>query len=349
MNSTVHEDGVAIHFSMASVRGAWISDGQIQAGLDDEKNPPSKNTAELMKRRDAWTKALERQGVQFRFLATPQIESGMLDKYRVLILPYSIALSDKEAAEIGRFMDRGGIVYGDDQTGRMDAHCRWRSVQLWKDGHKGFERGGPRDLSLKRDFGAEFLVSIRDFGKSRLTGLLPEKAATVRAPAGAYDLLRGGLAKTEVTASPSQPALFIERASRIAKLSIDRELNLRLTDAGRRGRGPFGDPRRRAGSRGPPGAALLGQRDHPRRPRRVPDSVRSERRRRLLARPGPRRRQRAYGRGATETLDRARLARCTPIRGTKRQTTRLRRHVQRGVGVGLAWGWPGVGLGLAWS
>ena len=231
LNSTVHEDGVAIHFSMASVRGAWISDGQIQAGLDNEKNPPSKNTAELMKRRDAWTKALERQGIQFRFMASSQIESGMLDKYRVLILPYSIALSDKEAGAIERFMDRGGIVYGDEQTGRMDAHCRWRKEQLWKDGRKGFERGGPRDLDMKRDFGSEFLVSIRDFGKSRLTGLLPEKAATVRAPAGAYDLLRGGLAKTEVAASPAQPALFIERTSRIAKLSIDRQLNLRLTDA----------------------------------------------------------------------------------------------------------------------
>jgi hypothetical protein len=229
MNSTVHEDGVAIHFSMASVRGAWISDGQIRAGLDEEK-PPSKNAEELMKRRDGWTKALERQGLQFRFLATPQIESGMLDKYRVLILPYSIALSDKEAGEIERFMDRGGIVYGDEQTGRMDAHCRWRKEQLWKDGRKGFERSGPRDLSMKRDFGGEFLVSARDFGKSRLTGLLPEKATTVRAPAGAYDLLQGGLAKTQVAASPSQPALFIERASRIAKLSIDQKLELRLTD-----------------------------------------------------------------------------------------------------------------------
>jgi hypothetical protein len=230
INSTVHEDGVAIHFSMASMRGAWITDGQIRAGLD-EGNPSSKNAVELMKRRDAWTKALERQGIQFRFLATPQIESGMLDGYRVLILPYSIALSDKEAREIERFMDRGGVVYGDDQTGRMDAHCRWRQEQLWKDGRKGFERSAPRDLSMKRDFGGEFLVTVRDFGQSRMTGLLPAKGkAMVKAPASAYDVLRGGLAKAQVEASPSQPALFLERASRIAKLSIDQKLNLRLTD-----------------------------------------------------------------------------------------------------------------------
>jgi hypothetical protein len=233
MNSTVREDGVAIHFSMASIRGAWITDGKINAGLDGDDGS-SKNYAELGKRRDAWVKSLEQQNVQFRFLATPQIEAGLLDKYKVLILPYSIAISDKEAREIERFMDRGGIVIGDDQTGRMDARCRWRNASkttLWAAGRKGYEASGPRDLGLKREFGADFLVTIRDFGKSRLTGVLPKKATTVNAPAGAYDLLRGGLAKAEVEASPSQPALFVERPSKIAKLTIDKNLDLRLMDA----------------------------------------------------------------------------------------------------------------------
>jgi hypothetical protein len=229
MNSTVREDGVAIHYSMASVRGAWITDGTINAELDGD-NGSSKNYAELGKRRDAWVKSLEQQNVQFRFLATPQIEAGMLDKFKVLILPYSIAITEKEAREIERFMDRGGIVIGDDQTGRMDARLRWRKPALWAEGRKGFERGGPRDLGLKRGFGGEFLVTIRDFGQSRLTGVLPNKATTVHAPAGAYDLLRGGLAKAEVEASPSQPALFIERSSKIARLTIDKSLDLRLQD-----------------------------------------------------------------------------------------------------------------------
>jgi hypothetical protein len=236
MNSTVREDGVAIHFSMASIRGAWITDGKIASGLRDDDDSGngkggSKNFRELMKRRGAWAKELERQGVQFRFLATPQIEAGMLDKYRVLILPYSIAISDKEAREIERFMDRGGIVYGDDQTGRMDERCHWRKETLWAAARRGFERSGPRDVGVKRDFGGEFLVTVRDFGKSRLTGVLPKKAVSVRAPEGAYDLLRGGLAKAEVEASPERPALFIERPSRIAKLTLDPKLNVTLLDA----------------------------------------------------------------------------------------------------------------------
>ncbi len=232
MNSTVREDGVAIHFSMASIRGAWITDGKINAGLDGDEGS-SKNYSELGKRRGDWVKSLEQQNVQFRFLATPQIETGALDKYKVLILPYSIAIGDKEAREIERFMDRGGIVIGDDQTGRMDARCRWRTpgrTALWAVGLRGFEASGPRDLGMKRAFDGDLLVTIRDFGESRLTGVLPKKATTVHAPAGAYDLLRGGLAKADVTASPSQPALFVERATKISKLSIDKKLDLRLED-----------------------------------------------------------------------------------------------------------------------
>ncbi len=229
MNSTVREDGVAIHFSMASMRGAWISDGKIEVEPGDSAKT-SKNFAELAKRRHDWVEALERQGAQFRFLASAQIEEGALDKYRVLILPYSIAISDKEARAIERFMERGGIVYGDDQTGRMDERCHWRKEALWSVARKGFERTGPRDLGVKRDLGGEFLVTVRDFGKSRLTGVLPKKAAVVKAPAGAYDLLRGGLAKPEVTASSEQPALFLERPSRIAKLTIDGNLAIALID-----------------------------------------------------------------------------------------------------------------------
>ncbi|MFN7994122.1 MAG: beta-galactosidase [Bryobacteraceae bacterium] len=228
MNSTVHEDGVAVHFSMASARGAWITDGKIAADLGDA-DKTSKNFAELMKRRHDWVASLEHQGAQFRFLSTPQVESGALDKYRILILPYSIAISDKEARAIEQFMERGGIVYGDDQSGRMDAHCRWRKEPLWAN-RKGFVRSGPVNVGLPRDYAGDFLVTIRDFGKSRLTGILSMKPAAVHAPAGAYDLLRGGLAAERVQASPEQPALFLERPSRIAKLTINRRLDISLTD-----------------------------------------------------------------------------------------------------------------------
>ncbi len=233
MNSTVHEDGVAIHFSMPSIRGSWITDGKITAGVGGSEGKSSANFAELAKRRKTWVKELEANGVQFRFLATAQIESGMLDRYRVLILPYSIAVTDKEAKEIERFMARGGVVYGDEQTGRMDGRCYWRKQPLWDERTKGFMRTGPRNTGVQRDFGGPHLVTVRKFGNSELIGILPEKPATIRLPettAFRYDLLRGGMAAAAVEAGPDKPVLIVTRKSHISKLTIDKNLKITVRD-----------------------------------------------------------------------------------------------------------------------
>lgn len=230
MNSEVVEDGVAIHFSMASIRGAWITDGAISAEMGSA-NRSSKNFADLAKRRDAWVKELEKQGVQFRFLATQQIERGELDRFRVLILPYSIALSDAEIAAIERFLKNGGRVFADEQAGRMDERCRWRKTALWP----GLERKGPGDIGVKPALAVDgvFLRTVRRFGASRLYGLLPEDTRRVALPpmdGVVYDLLRGGVAGKVVEAGPGAPVLLLARPSRIAKLEMDGALRLRLTD-----------------------------------------------------------------------------------------------------------------------
>ncbi|MFL6353783.1 MAG: beta-galactosidase [Bryobacteraceae bacterium] len=233
MNSTVREDGVAIHFSTASIRGSWITDGKIVAGTGGSEGKTSANFAELAKRREIWVKELETNGVQFRFLATAQIEDGMLDRYRVLILPYSIATTDNEAKEIERFMARGGIVYGDEQTARMDGRCHWRTQPLWDERTKGFIRSGPRNVGMQHDFGGPHLVTVRDFGSSELFGILPEKPAAIRLPETKgvrYDLLRGGIASPEMESGPTKPVLIVTRKSRISKLSVDKNLKVTLRD-----------------------------------------------------------------------------------------------------------------------
>jgi hypothetical protein len=235
MNTTVREDGVAIHFSMASIRGAWITDGQIGAEMGNVMRS-SKAFAELSKLREAWVRDLERQGLQFRFLATPQIENGELSKYRVLVLPYSIALSDREAREIERFMERGGIVYADEHTGKMDERCRWRKSPLWSDGRKGLVRRGPGDLEVKPAVPTDgrFLVTVRDFGQSRLIGLLPKEKTVYTVPplAGVvYDLIHGAVAGERIEASSGAPALLLVRDAAIARLEMDEKLSLRLMDS----------------------------------------------------------------------------------------------------------------------
>ncbi|MCW5981138.1 MAG: beta-galactosidase [Bryobacteraceae bacterium] len=233
MNSMVREDGVAIHFSMASIRGAWITDGRISAEMERRT---SKAFGVLSKLRDAWVKQLERQGAQFRFLATPQIEAGELKNYRALILPYSIALSDREAREIEQFIERGGIVYADEYTGQMDERCRWRETPLWQGERKGIVRGGPQRVDVKLGFPSDggYLATVRDYGAARLIGLLPEEKKTYTPPpleGVVYDLFRGGLAGKKIEASPGAPVLLLQRPTAIARLEMDASLNLRLTDS----------------------------------------------------------------------------------------------------------------------
>lgn len=230
MNSSVLEDGVAIHFSMASIRGAWITDGVISPDMGNAYRG-SRSFADLSKRRDGWVRELEKQGVQFRFLATPQIEAGELDKYKVLILPYSIALSDKEIRAINGFVSRGGHVFGDEQTGRMDERCRWRRDRPWPE----TERKAPGSVGIAPALPVEgeFLRTVRQFGASRLYGLLPKdnrNLALPQLPGVTYDLLRGGVAAPSIETGPGAPALLLVRSSRIARLDLDASLQIRLTD-----------------------------------------------------------------------------------------------------------------------
>ncbi|WP_308639619.1 beta-galactosidase [Paenibacillus silvisoli] len=101
--------GIAIHYSMASVRGTNIAGDKTRF----EKN------------RQGWIDMLEDSGCQYVFLATQQIEAGeLLDQgFKLLVLPYSIALSSRETEAITRFVQEGGVVIGDFQTGLMDRHC----------------------------------------------------------------------------------------------------------------------------------------------------------------------------------------------------------------------------------
>jgi hypothetical protein len=101
--------GIGIHYSMASIHGTRIKEDNTRF----ESN------------RQGWIDVLEDLGCQYNFVATQQIEEGGLlrDGYRLLVLPYSIALSDREAEEIKRFADNGGTVVGDLQTGIMDERC----------------------------------------------------------------------------------------------------------------------------------------------------------------------------------------------------------------------------------
>ncbi|HEV2424227.1 MAG TPA: beta-galactosidase trimerization domain-containing protein [Terriglobia bacterium] len=118
--------GVAVHYSLPSVRAQWITDGHIAPHEVSDGDKTSAHLKRFHENRHAWLEALEDSGYQYDFLTTEQIEAGKLSNYHVLILPDSIALSDGEVAAIHRFAARGGFIIADAETGLMDGHARWQ-------------------------------------------------------------------------------------------------------------------------------------------------------------------------------------------------------------------------------
>jgi hypothetical protein len=122
MESERLDDAIAIHYSMASVHAAGIL-GFHTSGRKDDDDPG------FPADRDGWVKGLGDLGLSATFLAAEQVESGRLDpaRFRVFVMPMSLALSEKEAAAIEAFVGAGGIVVADAAAGLFDEHVDWRA------------------------------------------------------------------------------------------------------------------------------------------------------------------------------------------------------------------------------
>ncbi|MGH9649038.1 MAG: beta-galactosidase trimerization domain-containing protein, partial [Terriglobales bacterium] len=120
--------GIAVHYSLLSVRGQWITDGHIAPHEVSNGNSTSAHLKRFHQNRSAWLQALNDAGYQYDLLTTEQIDAGKLANYRVLILPDSIALSDSEVDAIRKFVENGGLLLSDVETGLMDGHARWQAA-----------------------------------------------------------------------------------------------------------------------------------------------------------------------------------------------------------------------------
>jgi len=139
MNSVREHDKIAIYYSPYSVHAATVD---ANAQLPPEKFPEEGIIADCLSLPDTPTQfgssyplyrsqqalmtVLEDIGLQYDFVAHEQIESGEFNEseYKVLILPYTQALSKKESKEIKAFVHHGGMVIADRIPGVMDEHCK---------------------------------------------------------------------------------------------------------------------------------------------------------------------------------------------------------------------------------
>ncbi len=102
------EDPIAIHFAPSEFFASVIS---------------FKETNWENSLRD-FVMACDDAGLGFRMVSPGQIEAGDLTRFKVLMLPFSQALSAKETGAIKEFVNKGGILFADFSPGIMDEHGR---------------------------------------------------------------------------------------------------------------------------------------------------------------------------------------------------------------------------------
>jgi Beta-galactosidase trimerisation domain len=121
------QDGIAIYYSHPSIQVSWMLDAEPHGRSwpnrnDDDRLGTSHNV------RRAWEMLLNDSGLDYDFLAYDEVAlHGVPERYKVLILPASYALSDIEARRIAEFAAAGGTVIADFAAGLFDQHGRGRS------------------------------------------------------------------------------------------------------------------------------------------------------------------------------------------------------------------------------
>jgi len=177
-------DGIAVHYSMPSVRAAYARD---EAPVNERLWNAARWGAEA---------CLRDLGHQFDVVAPEQIEAGALDNFRVLVLPLSQALSPAEAKAIAAFVHRGGLLIADTLAGRFDNHLNPAAKPLLAD-VLGLSAGAPNPDQPK--------------------ALLKPAAALAKAPDLEINLLCDRIASAgaqPLASGPAGPAAFLNASGK---------------------------------------------------------------------------------------------------------------------------------------
>ncbi|MGH9396853.1 MAG: beta-galactosidase trimerization domain-containing protein [Terriglobia bacterium] len=116
-------DGIAIHYSQASMQVHWLLDN-VQFAREWMAHSGGYHNSHFTGLRNAWTKVIEDLGLQYEFVGRGQIEEGKLGagEYRAFIMPQSLAVSSHEADQIREFVRNGGLLIADYRAASMNEH-----------------------------------------------------------------------------------------------------------------------------------------------------------------------------------------------------------------------------------
>lgn len=106
INSKREDDGIAILYSNTSIHASVLTPDL----------PP------ICENLNFFVNYFENSGYQFRIISYKQLEDGILKKenFKILILPYTQSISQKQANEIISFVNNGGVIIADIRPGIYD-------------------------------------------------------------------------------------------------------------------------------------------------------------------------------------------------------------------------------------
>lgn len=81
----------------------------------------------------SWKKVLDQYKITYDVLADSDIERGRHYKYKLLLLPGSKSLSDREVSNIKTYIDKGGSVLSTSGTASYSNNAKWRGWEFFSE------------------------------------------------------------------------------------------------------------------------------------------------------------------------------------------------------------------------
>jgi hypothetical protein len=136
-DSYLETDPIGLYYSHPSIRAGWAIDSiphgstwpKRVTSIDDE----NLSSAHL---RRSWCKLLEDLGYQYDFASYLDVAEGRVElarRFKVIILPQAISLSDREAQAFRQFVRAGGTLIADAFCGLLTGTGRGRPVGILDD------------------------------------------------------------------------------------------------------------------------------------------------------------------------------------------------------------------------
>ena len=124
IDSNLQKCGIAVHYSQACLHASTLNPDKTSWELSIN------NTGDL----------IQSLGLDYEYLNPQEILAGKLKDFKVLFMPYSQALSKKEAAAIKEFVRNGGLLIADFTPGIMNEHGKFLDDSLLADVFGSFDK-----------------------------------------------------------------------------------------------------------------------------------------------------------------------------------------------------------------